>query len=1315
MISHNAICRKLFIAIFSRRGCERREVVFRTEITRSPPLTMAATVSLADALSNVDLLEELPLPDQQPCIEATAVSITYQANFDTNFEDRTAYVTGMAKYIEEATVHSELITFRQNASRTTDFSYRTSQNKLLEEGESYAVSLYTWRSCSRAMPAIKSNEQPNRVEIYQKFVEVMEPEVAKLVSFMYFQRRAIEMFCRDIKRLCHVEKKKDFVSESYLLTLGKFINMFAVLDVLKNIKASIKNDYAAYRRAAQFLKVMADPQTLRESQEVVMFLANNDKITNTLKEKLENVEGYEELLADVVNLCVDMYETRHFVLPSEKHMLIKVMGFGLFLMDSPMNSIYKMDQKKRISLSRIDRVFRQLEVVPLYGDIQIPVFSYIKKSPNYPDHKSFWTCESSSQVGSQYNLLEQLVGIREDHTRYISELARHSNREVTTAQKDTGRSERENKQLYELGLRGLRLLSTWTSLVTELFSWKLIHPADKRTNPKMGDKAEEYERATRYNYSSEEKFALIEVIAMIKGLQVLMNRMESVFYEAILRTVYAEMQDFVQITLREPLRQAVKKKKKLVESVIRAVRETCADWLRGEEPRDDPCLKGDKDPKVQGGYRIEVPRRTVAPSSTQIYMMRTMLESLIADKGGTGKKTMRKELDGPSLDAIDDFHKRTFFYKHLVNFTETLQQCCDLSQLWYREFFLEMTMGERIQFPIEMSMPWILTDHILETKEPSMMEYILYPLDLYSDSAQYALTKFKKQFLYDEIEAEVNLCFDQLVYKLSDQIFAHYKALAASIMLDKRFRTECQNNGISIPYPMPNRYETLLRQRHLQLLGRSIDLNRLITQRISTAMQRSLDLAITRFEASDLTYIVELDCLLEVNRLTHKLLSKHITLSDFESMLREANHNVMAPYGRITLHVFWELYYDFIPTFCYNGATERFVRTRLTFMDPPSRDKPPSAAASYQYGSKALNIAYGTVNGLYTGFVGLPHFRCIVRLLGYQGVAVVMEELLKIVKGSLQNTILQYVKILMEVMPKTCKLPKYEYGTKGVVAYYSAHLQDIAQYPDLKMNLFQNFQEVGNAIIFFKLIEQALAVEEVCDLLHAAPFQNIIPKPHVKQGEKVEAKMKRLEQNYAALQVVPVIEKLGTQEQVSHTREGDLLTRERLCCGLTMFEIVLQRIKSFLDDMVWQGTEPINGVMNIDECTEFHRLWSAIQFVYCLPLKENNFTPEESYGEGLNWAGAVLITLLGQQRRFESLDFCYHILRVQKVDGVDADINGIPTGRLVDRIRKYQILNNQIFAVLNKYLKSSEADNLPVEQVRCYQPPIHQSVIDQAM
>lgn len=36
-----------------------------------------------------------------------------------------------------------------------------------------------------------------------------------------------------------------------------------------------------------------------------------------------------------------------------------------------------------------------------------------------------------------------------------------------------------------------------------------------------------------------------------------------------------------------------------------------------------------------------------------------------------------------------------------------------------------------------------------------------------------------------------------------------------------------------------------------------------------------------------------------------------------------------------------------------------------------------------------------------------------------------------------------------------------------------------------------------------------------------------------------------------------------------------------------------------------------------------------------------------------------MIILLGQQRKFEALDFCYHILRVQRVDGKDDTVKGI--------------------------------------------------------
>uniref|UniRef100_A0A3Q4HUG4 Cytoplasmic FMR1 interacting protein 2 n=1 Tax=Neolamprologus brichardi TaxID=32507 RepID=A0A3Q4HUG4_NEOBR len=961
---------------------------------------MTTHVTLEDALSNVDLLEELPLPDQQPCIEPPPSSIMYQANFDTNFEDRNAFVTGIARYIEQATVHSSM-----------------------------------------------------------------------------------------------------------------------------------------------------------------------------------------------------------------------VMGFGLYLMDGNVSNIYKLDAKKRINLSKIDKFFK-LQVVPLFGDMQIELSRYIETSAHYEENKSKWTCTQSS-ISPQYNLCEQMVQIRDDHIRFISELARYSNSEVVTGSGlDSQKSDEEYRELFDLALRGLQLLSKWSTHVMEVYSWKLVHPTDKFCNKDCPGTAEEYERATRYNYTSEEKFALVEVIAMIKGLQVLMGRMESVFNQAIRNTIYAALQDFAQMTLREPLRQAVRKKKNVLISVLQAIRKTVCDWEGAREPPNDPCLRGEKDPK--GGFDIKVPRRAVGPSSTQLYMVRTMLESLIADKSGS-KKTLRSSLDGPIVTAIEDFHKQSFFFTHLLNFSEALQQCCDLSQLWFREFFLELTMGRRIQFPIEMSMPWILTDHILETKEPSMME-------------------------------------------------------------------------------------------HVQLLGRSIDLNRLITQRISAAMYKSLDHAISRFESEDLTSIVELEWLLEVNRLTHRLLSKHMTLDSFDAMFREANHNVSAPYGRITLHVFWELNFDFLPNYCYNGSTNRFVRTAIPFTQEPQRDKPANVQPYYLYGSKPLNIAYSHIYSSYRNFVGPPHFKTICHLLGYQGIAVVMEELLKIVKSLLQGTILQYVKTLIEVMPKICRLPRHEYGSPGILEFFHHQLKDIIEYAELKTDVFQSLREVGNAILFCLLIEQALSQEEVCDLLHAAPFQNILPRVYIKEGERLEVRMKRLEAKYAPLHLVPLIERLGTPQQIAIAREGDLLTKERLCCGLSMFEVILTRIRSFLQDPVWRGPPPTNGVMHVDECMEFHRLWSAMQFVYCIPVGTHEFTAEQCFGDGLNWAGCAIIVLLGQQRRFDLFDFCYHLLKVQRQDGKDEIIKNVPLKKMADRIRKYQILNNEIFAILNKYMKAVETDSSTVEHVRCFQPPIHQSL-----
>ena len=59
---------------------------------------------------------------------------------------------------------------------------------------------------------------------------------------------------------------------------------------------------------------------------------------------------------------------------------------------------------------------------------------------------------------------------------------------------------------------------------------------------------------------------ILEVVYLDNGLsstnQVLMGRMETIFMDAIRRSVHADLQDFIQISLRDPLRKVIKKKEK---------------------------------------------------------------------------------------------------------------------------------------------------------------------------------------------------------------------------------------------------------------------------------------------------------------------------------------------------------------------------------------------------------------------------------------------------------------------------------------------------------------------------------------------------------------------------------------------------------------------------------------------------------------------------------------------------------------------------------------------------------------------------------
>jgi len=75
-----------------------------------------------------------------------------------------------------------------------------------------------------------------------------------------------------------------------------------------------------------------------------------------------------------------------------------------------------------------------------------------------------------------------------------------------------------------------------------------------------------------------------------------------------------------------------------------------------------------------------------------------------------------------------------------------------VSFLWTREFYLELC--DVVQFPTSMSLPWVLTEHVLRQRNTPLMPLLLAPLGVYNCCANAALRQHKQQHLHAAGEGE---------------------------------------------------------------------------------------------------------------------------------------------------------------------------------------------------------------------------------------------------------------------------------------------------------------------------------------------------------------------------------------------------------------------------------------------------------------------------------------------------------------------------------------------------------------------------------
>ena len=180
-------------------------------------------------------------------------------------------------------------------------------------------------------------------------------------------------------------------------------------------------------------------------------------------------------------------------------------------------------------------------------------------------------------------------------------------------------------------------------------------------------------------------------------------------------------------------------------------------------------------------------------------------------------------------------------------------------------------------------------------------------------------------------------------------------------------------------------------------MGRNIDIQKVLAQVITHHIKSSIRVAISRFEASDLTFILELSKLIDNARLCHQFVAQLLPIDSFDRMLTELDESNRAhdAGGKILSHCIKEIITDIIPNFCFNSSTNRFVRSPVFYAPPVERPPLPKSRMLYLYGSKSLAITYASYFSLYKDFLGECHLQALGSLLGHKGIKFLVNKISK--------------------------------------------------------------------------------------------------------------------------------------------------------------------------------------------------------------------------------------------------------------------------------------------------------------------------------
>lgn len=1059
-------------------------------------------------------------------------------------------------------------------------------------------------------------------------------------------------------------------------------------------------------------------ELIEEANQIQQFLNDPQKaehyILTTIREETKRVADHETFLIGCIELAIQQLNEELYVLPEEKFRLERVIPYLVVLVDGDsdsgkQNNIFK---NGKLKIKDLQHFFQSHIVCPVHADINLVLETVLHLAPNYNMNKrERYGSTPSPDATNSYDVELFWEPIRTSYAEYIARLSSsfHKYRKYSFEKVVDDVTIEVSYDAYYLVMQGLRYLSSWTSILRQVFAWKFTHPRPASSIPveelEVLVDGSEYAQALKFNFNEDEIRYIVDILSMIKSVARELNQAQGLLSDYLRFYVHHAVQQMIQGDLLPLLHRLDKRNKPILPTLIN-IRSMAVDWLNGIEKTYDYREYTRK----QGRIVIkEHPARNVPPSSSQLFVLRMEIASLFdadSEVRSAASVFSKSDLEGADVELFESFYNASYFYPYLLDYPRYIREMTNFGCLWFREFYLEL--GRSVQFPIEVSMPWVLTSCLLNNLKvnPGLIEKVVYMLDIYNDAAASVLFEVNEQYLYDEIEAEANLVVDQFIFLFGDEVYDHYKNIAASLVLDQGVRLKMEElkgtMHMRVTHPA---FTSLLKQQSLQILGRSVNLCYILTQNMTQKLHRDIDVAIERFEAGDARGMVDLNELLTILRAQHALLSEFFLLDSFDQMLHEVDESFSPTgfKGRISLHLGSSLATDILPNFAYNIFTERFIPSPIAVRPKEYSKGPKQAVVQAAYGAQFFK-AFDIAAKMHRGFFGRIHLETILSNFDSKVIILPMlfDQLLKFICDKLID-ISEYLEALAAAIELDMRVPNHSHmSSQDFFQYFQRKLMPLLSFDDLKPEVFQNFREVGNALAIFKDISSLMQLKEwrtagilagVTTLFPVSEQESKVNPVKVIVGNLVQSQARENTQDGAhsltALNKVPALleRQLETMSRALQnaddngsvlrwvmSRIEEHLYQQNLTLEWSLFgQLDQQRQVAALGNSVAKYRVQM---MNVYQTKSFSRIWAQLVFLFCLDDDEEEdldsdeandrfaddlepsvlLTNAGEFGHGFMLAGTAILHILKQRPAYDLLDITNRVCRLMEYEHLHPDI-----------------------------------------------------------